>query len=184
MSTDRLNVGQPAHAILSAVARIRSDDRFAGVRWDAIDYYCDRLLMGVIPQELDAALTTEALEALSPDVVKAALIMLIRDFARRYHDRLVPPEFAQNWAGHWVEQLTVGLLEATGAPVEPYVRWMAIVRDEPEDPRRLVVGLARQLGLEPNRLWELHAGLGEAIERDVLSPRNSSPPDQSTGTQP
>jgi hypothetical protein len=164
------NFGVPARDFEAAIAELKSSAEFASVRFDAIEYYCDRLLFRCLPEEIDAAVSTDEIQTLDPNVTKVVLILLLRDFIRRYQDRLVPKDFPQNWVGQWVEKFTARLLELTGAPVQPYVEWiLSIPEGEQEDPRPLIVGLAKQIGLEPGTLWQLHTGMCEVAEEDLLS---------------
>jgi hypothetical protein len=163
------NVGIPGLQIREAIERLQRTDEFSSVRYDAIAYYCDRLLFRCLPEELDSALRTEDLKALSPDVTKVVFILLIRDFLRRFHDRLVPADFLQNWRELWVEKFTVKLLALTDAPVTPYVQWLTrFGEDEEEDPALLIAGLARQLGIDAAILWQLHTAMCEVAEEDLL----------------
>jgi hypothetical protein len=161
------NVGVPGLEIREAMAELSKNEDFANAKHDVIEDYSKRMLFRALPSLMDETLSVEQLRDLDPRVTKVVFILLIRDFVRRFQDRVVTEPSGQTWS--WVEKFTVELLRITSAPTGPYVGW--IKRQEPnteEDPKFLFIGLARQLGLNPAALLMLHETICEDVEEERL----------------
>ncbi len=166
------NYGAPAAQVKSAMGELLRTADFAGLRPDALMCYFDKLIGSGLPRVMHKDLSLQDLQALSPDEVKGAVILLIRDFLRRYRDRLHADGIVANgiYDWEWVEMFTVRLLEASDTPVEPYVQWTTqhSAAGE-EDSHALVTGLARQLRMDSKTLWDFHLAMCGVVEEDVLN---------------
>lgn len=163
------NVGEPTLQVHKAIERLKSSNEFPGLRFDVIEYYCNQFLFRCLPEEIEHTLSPQALKSLHPDTVKASYILLIRDLIRRFKQHLVPSNYKRKWNRQWVEHFTARLLELTGASPKPYADWITRHEDgEEEDPRLLIVAIAKQLGLEAAILWQYHETMCSVAEEDML----------------
>lgn len=170
MKWGKQNVGIPSLLIEKAIETASKDSEFKEIRFDAIKYYCDRLLFRALPEEMYNTLSVEQLKVLSPDVVKVVYLLLIRDMMQRFRYKIITKDHKQSWDTQSIELLTVKLFELTDAPLQPYIEW--IQRQEEgveENSKVLILGLSKRIGLEANVLWNYHDAMCEIVNEDILT---------------
>jgi len=161
------NVGIPGLQIREAMDALSKDADFACLNHEVIEDFSNRMLFRALPSLMDDMMSVEELRDLDPRVTKSAFVLLIRDFVRRFQDRVIKAPADETWS--WVEKFTVELMRVSETPAEPYIGW--IKRQDAnteEESAFLIMGLAKQLGLRPAALLMLHETLCEDVENERL----------------
>jgi hypothetical protein len=163
-------VGTPANELQQAIARLASMEEYQQIRFDAVEFYCQRLLFRELISLIDESLTLEQLAELDPDTVKVVFLMLLRDMMQSHRQKIVKTPQGQKWDTQWIEQFILGLFYELQAPVQPYQDWLSFVADEDtEDSAPLMAGLAGQLGVNPKMLYIYQLSACDVVLEEVLS---------------
>jgi hypothetical protein len=157
-------VGTPVNEIRGAIARLASMEQYQQIRYDLVDFYCDRFLCRELISLIDESWSVEQLAAANADVIKVAFIMLLRDMMQAHRRDIVLDAGKQKWDTQWIEQFIVGLLYESQAPMQPYQDWLSTVEPpRQEDSAMLLTGLAKQLCLDPGTLFEYQMAAREVV---------------------
>jgi len=156
--------------ICNAIGRLQSMEEYQRIRFDAVEFYCDRFLCSELMSLIDESLSIEQLAELNPNVVKVAFIMLLRDMMQSHRHKIVTEPEEQSWDTQRIEQFIVALFFESQAPMQPYQDWLEVVKSEEEEPSAmLLAGLAKQLGVNRNMLFVYQMSTIDVIAEDVLS---------------
>ncbi len=147
-------------------------EQYQRIRFDAVEFYCERLLYRELISLMDESLELDQLAALDPEAVKIVFIMLLRDMMQTHRSEIVIEPEAQNWDTQRIEQFIVGLICETQAPMQPYLDWLdQIKQGEKEPSNMLIAGLAKQIGVDRKMLFAYQAAACDITHEDVLSPK-------------
>lgn len=162
-------VGMPISEIVAAIGRLAEMEQYQQIRYEAVEYYCDCFLCRELISLIDESWDLEQLEAANPDVVKVACIMLLRDMMQAHRHKIVIDPERQSWDTQWIEQFTAGLFFEVQVPMQPYQDWLSVVESqEEEESAMLLLGLAKQLAVDPQTLYQYQMAAREVTLEDVL----------------
>ena len=110
--------GDPAIEILHAIGRLKTIDHYDVIRFDAVDFYCQRLLFGRLITQIDNTISTDDLQGLKPEEVKSSFIMLLRDMMQQHRTLIVSKHEPELFETARIEQFTAGLIHEARAEME------------------------------------------------------------------
>lgn len=156
--------------IRDAISRLASMEQYQQIRFDAVEFYCQRLLCRELISLMDESLDESQLAALNPDAVKIAFLLLLRDMMQTHRRQIVRETQTQNWDTQRIEQFIVGLIYETQAPIQPYQDWLGRIKPGEKEPSEmLIAGLGTQIGVEPEMLLAYHSVACDLVREEVLS---------------
>lgn len=160
----RQRFGTPANETLAALGQTLDEAPWNALNREAIDYYLERVPMSWLPEMIDAKLSTKKLEALPPDAVKSAILLLTRDMLRHNRDVLTPE--SGNWDDDWVDRLFEIVTERAQVDSPVLAKWPEPFElDDPFERASIpwAIEIAKPFGIEPEKLALLHGTIVEGV---------------------
>lgn len=160
----QLRFGIPANQTLDALGQTLDEAPWNLLNRDAIDYYLERVPMSWLPEMIDAKLSTKKLDALSPDAVKTAILLLTRDMLRHNRDVLTPE--TGTWDDDWVDRLFAIVAERAHVDGSVLAKWPEPFElDDPFERASIpwAIEIAKPFGVEPEKLALLHGTIVEGV---------------------
>jgi hypothetical protein len=163
-------VGTPVGEIMDAIGRLAAMEQYQRIRYEAVEFYCDRFLCRELISLIDESWDLAQLTAANPDVIKVAFIMLLRDMMQAHRAKIVIDPDSQNWDTQWIEQFITGLFYETQSPIQPYQDWLSAVESQDEEESAiLLLGLAKQLSLDPPTLYQYQMAARDVTLEETLA---------------
>lgn len=162
-------VGLPVNQIHDAITRFAAMEQYQQIRYDAVEYYCEEFLFSHLISLIDESWSDEQFEASNPDVVKFAIIMLLRDMMQTHRHSIVRSGTEQSWDTQWIEQFTAGLFYEARTPMQPYMDWLEVIEEGKEEPTEmLIAALAKQIEVDVMMLYVYHMSACDITRKDVF----------------
>jgi hypothetical protein len=165
----QLRFGIPATETLAALGQTLDEAPWNSLNRDAIDYYLERVPMSWLPEMIDAKLSTKKLDALSPDAVKSAILLLTRDMVRHNREELTPE--TGTWNDDWIDRLFAIVAERANVAEATLAEWPEPFEiDDPFERASIpwAIKIAQPFGVEPEKLALVHGTIVEGVIEDVI----------------
>lgn len=165
----RTRFGIPANETLAALGQTLDEAPWNALNREAIDYYLERVPMSWLPEMIDAKLSTKKLDALSPDAVKSAILLLTRDMVRHNREELTPEE--GTWNDDWIDRLFEIVAQRANADAAVLAKWPEPFEINDPFERASIpwaIEIAKPFGVEPEKLALLHGTIVEGVIEDVI----------------
>lgn len=166
----QMRFGMPATEVLDALGQTLDEAPWNAIRRDAVDYYVERVPMSWLPEMIDAKLSTKKLDALPPDAVKTAVLLLTRDMLRHNREELTPEE--GTWEEGWIDRLFAIVAKRAGVAESSLAKWPEPFEINDPFERESIpwaVEIAKPFSVEPEKLALVHGTIVEGVFEDVIA---------------